>query len=143
MHCNVGCSCCNGAIVVPGINDIATTDPWMIKYLVDPEDAYKYTRSSAKKVKVKCPYCGRVKDKSITLNKLHRNQSVSCSCNDGISYPNKLMFNLLEQLEVEFETEYSPDWIGNRKYDFYIPSMKLIIEMDGRLGHGKKIHSKS
>ena len=41
------------------------------------------------------------------------------------------MFNILRQLNIDFETEYSPEWIKPKRYDFYIPSMKLIIEMDG------------
>ena len=41
------------------------------------------------------------------------------------------MLNLLEQLNLEFETEYCPQWIDKSKYDFYIPSKNLIIEMDG------------
>jgi hypothetical protein len=53
------------------------------------------------------------------------------------------MFNVLEQLQVCFETEYSPDWIKPKAYDFNIPSISKIIEMDGGLGHGKKVHSRS
>jgi len=38
---------------------------------------------------------------------------------------------MLVQLEIDFETEYNPEWIKPRRYDFYIPSKNLIIEMDG------------
>lgn len=63
---------------------------------------------------------------------------------DGISYPEKFMYNLLHQLNIDFEYQYRPDWCKYQfknkshrgRYDFYIPSMKLIIEMDGGLGHG-------
>lgn len=133
-----GCSCCAGRIIIKGINDIATTDPWIIEYLVNKEDAYKYGRGSHQKVKVKCPDCGRIKNKSMAINNLCKAQSISCSCSDGISYPNKFMFNILEQFTVDFIPEYSPDWIGRKRYDFYIPSLNLIIEMDGGLGHGKR-----
>ena len=54
------------------------------------------------------------------------------------------MYNLLQQLNVEFEYQYSPKWCKYRfkgknktgRYDFYIPSKQLIIEMDGGIGHG-------
>ena len=46
-----GCIVCTGKKVVPGINDIATTTPWMVKYFENPEDATKYTYSSNKKNK--------------------------------------------------------------------------------------------
>lgn len=32
-----GCPCCASKIVVPGINDIATTVPWMIQYFQDDD----------------------------------------------------------------------------------------------------------
>lgn len=125
----VGCSCCSGLTVVKNINDIATTNPEMIKYFVNIEDCYTYTYNSKNKVLLKCPYCGLKKKMNIYVL---FNQGFSCSkCSDGCSYPNKFMLNLLEQFKVEFKTEYSPKWIKPKRYDFYIPSMKLIIEMDG------------
>ena len=50
-----GCSCCcgNSNIVVKGINDIATTNPELVKYFIDINDAYKYTYSSNKRVLLK------------------------------------------------------------------------------------------
>jgi hypothetical protein len=45
---------------------------------------------------------------------------------------------LLKELKIKYIFQYSPKWIKPKKYDFYIPSMKLIIEMDGGLGHGSK-----
>lgn len=127
----VGCSCCGkgNQITIKGINDIATTHPWMIKYFVNVEDCYKYRYSSEEIVLCKCPQCGY--EKEMDIFNLYKN-GFSCSqCCDGISYPEKFMFNLLKQLNIEFETEYSPDWIKPKRYDFYIPSKNLIIEMDG------------
>jgi len=46
------------------------------------------------------------------------------------------MRELLTQLDIIFEMEYNPEWIKPRRYDFYIPSLNIIIEMDGGLGHG-------
>ena len=132
---NYGCSCCAGKVVVKGINDVATTDPWMMKYFVNEQDAFNYTSKSRRKVYLKCPDCGY--SKYMPLSRLHA-QGFGCQqCSDGISYPNKFMFNLLTQLDIEFISEYSPEWSDNKRYDFYIPSMNLIIEMDGGLGHGK------
>lgn len=136
-----GCACCNGKTVVKGINDIATTDPWMIEYLVNKEDAYRFTSNSGEKIKTKCPDCGSVKTMQITT--LYTYGFGCTKCSDGISYPNKFIINLLKQLNVDFKTEYSPEWSKGRRYDSYIPSKNLIIEMDGGLGHGNKIHSKS
>lgn len=129
---NVGCSCCSGATVVRGINDIATTDAWMVGYFVNKEDAYNYTAQSKHKISAICPECKETKE--IKLNTLYH-QGLSCICSDGNSYPNKFMYNILNQLNIKFIREYSPEWAKGRRYDFYIPSLNLIIEMDGDYGH--------
>lgn len=133
-----GCSCCKGLTVVHGINDITTTAPWMVKYFVNPEDAKKYTKTSHKKIYPICPDCNIIRPKPIRISSINMNKSISCNCGDGFSYPNKFMFNILEQLNIDFETEYSPEWATGRKYDFYNKTHNIIIEMDGGLGHGNK-----
>ncbi|MEO2601008.1 hypothetical protein [Clostridium butyricum] len=131
-----GCACCSNKIVVQGINDIATTDPWMIKYFVNIEDSYIHTRKSNEKFNPICPICKKQKNKSIKISTLTTFKSIGCGCTgNNKQYPNKFMYNLLEQLGIEFESEYSPKWIERKRYDFYIPSMNLIIEMDGGIGH--------
>jgi very-short-patch-repair endonuclease len=65
------------------------------------------------------------------INRLYRTHSIGCACGDGVSYPNKFMYNLLTQLKVKFISEYTPVWVKPKLYDFYIPSLNLIIEMDG------------
>lgn len=141
-----GCACCSipSKIVVEGINDIPTTVPWMVKYFQGGyEESKLYNISSNKKIYPICPDCGQVKSKSISINHINRWKNIFCPCGDGKSYPEKLMYNILKQLNMEFEMEFSPKWIKPRRYDFYIPHMNLIIEMDGALGHGYGVYSKS
>ena len=138
------CCCKSPVLVVEGINDIPTTDPWMIPYFQGGYiEAKQYTHSSAKKIYPFCPLCKKIKKKAIAISQIYTTKSIGCNCGDGISYPNKFMYNILVQLNVEFETEYSPNWIKPKRYDFYIPSMNIIIEIDGGLGHGKGIFQKS
>ena len=93
---NRGCSCCAGKTVVNGINDIATTAPWMIKIGVSFEDALKHTKTSGKKVKVKCPDCGSYKN--IKISDISRNKSIGCRiCGDSTSYPEKFINGILSQ----------------------------------------------
>ena len=135
---NMSCNVCNGHEVKVGYNDIPTTHPWMVKYFEGgEEEAKKYTYGSSKKVTVKCPLCGRVKDKKMEIREIYKHKSIGCPCGDGKSYPEKFMFSCLEQLGIKFITEYSPEWIKPMRYDFYLPDKKLIIETDGGLGHGK------
>lgn len=131
---NIGCGCCCGLTVVNGINDIPTTAPWMVKYFqMGYQEAKLYTKSSGQKIYPICPECGKVKIKPIKIGTIFTTKSIGCYCGDGISYPNKIMCNLLNQFNINFVPEYSPDWIKPRKYDFYfeLNNKKYIVEMDG------------
>ena len=131
-----GCSCCSGKSVVEGINDISTTALWMVKYFQGGYDeAKKYTRSCSKKIYPICPDCGKAKLKPMTINDLYIKKSTGCECGDGISYPEKFMISLLNQLKVKYIYQLSRTtfkWCGNYRYDFYIPKYNIIIEMNGR-----------
>ena len=138
-----GCVVCNGKRVMQGYNDIATTDPWMIKFFVNEEETKQYTARTKTKVRVKCPICGREKKEKVSIESIRRYGKISCPCRDGMSYPEKFMYSCLEQLNLDFEKEYSPEWAkysdGRKmRYDFYIPSKNMIVEMDGGIGHGNK-----
>ena len=109
---------------------IATTDPWMMKYLKNKEDGYNYSHGSSKKVEVICPYCG--KEKKIIISDFYRYKNICCSCGDGTSYPEKILISILDQLNIKNVKEYIPQWIDNgRRYDFYLPDFSIIIECHG------------
>ena len=112
-------------------NSISTTHFYLIKYFKNKRDADKYSAYSSKRVSMKCPDCGH--EKCMLIRTLVT-QKFSCpKCGDRISYPNKFMFNILEQLNINFISEYSPKWIKRKRYDFYfeLNNKKYIIEMDG------------
>ena len=44
------CAVCSGMQVCIGYNDIWTTNPELGKLLADPEDGYKYTQNSNKRI---------------------------------------------------------------------------------------------
>lgn len=141
-----GCNCCKGTTVVEGINDIPTTDSWMISYFQNGyNEAKSFYKGSTQTIYPKCPDCGKVKSTKMMIREIFKHKGITCNCGDGISYPNKLMFNILEQLGITFICEYSPEWIKPKKYDFYfeLHNQKYIIEMDGGLGHGKKVYKSS
>lgn len=151
---NWKCDSCfpNNLAVVVGINDMWTTNPDLAKLLVNSEDGYKYSYGSEKRVDFKCPDCGNIiKDKSI---KKINDRGLSCPiCADGISYPQKLVANVLKELNINFDTEQFFDWcifkLKNKdyrgRYDFVfkLDNQNYIVEADGGLGHGKKLHYKS
>lgn len=130
MVCSNGChgSLKNLNEVIKGVDDLATTHPHLLIYLVDKEIAKMIKLGSGKLIQMKCPICGLEKNmKPYVLYK----QGFGCSnCSDGVSYPEKFIANLLKSLGIAFAKEYSLD-NKKTKYDFYISSMNLIIETHG------------
>ena len=131
-----GCPVCAGKRVLIGCNDLITTNPEIIKFLLDKEDGHKYTKGSQKMVWAACPICGY--KKFIKVEELVYNGGLSCPrCSDGLSYPNKFAYNVFEQLYEQYtsyDSEYSPDWAGRMRYDNHIilkNGQELIVEMDG------------
>lgn len=148
LNRNCGCYCCSSTqIVVPGINDIPTTDPWMIPYFqCGNQEAKLYSSNSGQYIYPICPECGKIKKNKMRIQSIHSYHSINCICSDGISYPNKFSYALLEQLPVEnWIPEYSPEWAGRYSYDNYFEydNKKYVMELDGSLGHGKKQFGKT
>lgn len=134
------CCCSSPKVVVENINDIPTIAPWMVSYFQDGyEEAKLYNCNSTKKIYPICPLCNKIKKKPISIYQIYNTKSIGCNCGDGISYPNKIMFSILNQLNIEFISEYTSDWLGLNRFDFCIPHLMIFIEMDGGLGHGKNI----
>lgn len=140
------CPKCVGKVLIVGHNDLATTDPNIVKLLLDKNDGYKYSRCSSKYVWVVCPFCGHkkfIKIEDLVL------KGLSCTlCSDGLSYPNKFAHNVFEQISEQYDdyiSEYSPDWAGKMRYDNYIllkDGQKIVVEMDGGL-HYKEYGKRS
>lgn len=124
------CLVCINQKVVYGINSIHDTDKWMIDLGVDFEEAKFLTSKSEKEISVVCPDCGRKFSKR--LEYIYKDRSIGCSCSDcGKSYPERVMAGVLNQLGVDYESEYSPKWSKSKRYDFYLHSINTIIEVHG------------
>ena len=54
----IRCAVCTNRKVVPGVNDLATTRPDLVKYFKNPDDATKYTSGSEQTIDIVCPECG-------------------------------------------------------------------------------------
>jgi len=128
-----GCSC----------NIIYYKEPWMIEYIKDKELSKALSVNSTKKILMVCPDCG--KEKLMAPYALYSLRKMGCICGDGFSYPEKFMYSVLDQLNLEFQRGFRPIWLINdqasqKEFDFYLPNQKIIIEVDGGLGHGKGTH---
>lgn len=144
----VGCACCAGKIVVKGINDIPTTDPWMVPYFQGGyEEAKIYNHCNTKRLLFKCPDCNSIMKQETTIANLYTHKGVKCPiCSDGYSSIAKYFYGLLLQLKEQkqiddFEMEKKFSWcvfynpfVKNTSYgiyDFVIEHKKLIVEIDG------------
>lgn len=144
-----GCGVCGGGNkVIKGYNDIATTASWIVDLLKYKDDAYIYSKSSAIKIAMKCPICGF--EKNIAPATVVQHGLMCRVCSNEKSYPEKFIFKFLQQLNINFETEYPPKWCKfidyknknkfvSGRYDFYFKLNKkeYIVEADG-LQHKKE-----
>lgn len=145
-----GCGVCHGQQISVGYNDIATTNPEVAALFANQDETKLYTQWSGHKVDFKCPNCGHIIKKTISL--ASRDGGISCPiCGDGYSYPNKFIYNCLMQIsdQLDFiEREYNPTWCvfeynnirKSGRYDIYfsVNNNLYICEMDGGLGHGNR-----
>lgn len=117
----------NTSQIILGVNDLATTHPHLVKYFVNEADSQTIKACSTVKKEMKCPNCNyrkTIPPVYLTVN------GFNCPvCSDGISYPEKFIGNLLKTLKVDFETQKYLS--KNYRYDFYIPSLNMIIETHG------------
>jgi len=121
-----------GSIICNQCNMVAITHPHLVIYLVNKEDAYKYSMGTSKKLLMKCPDCGH--EKQMLFTKLIQKGFSCARCSDHIPYSQKFMFAVLEQLKLIFKTELSKrtfKWCGKYRYDFYIDKINCIIETHG------------
>lgn len=135
-----GCPVCSGKRVLKGVNDISTTDPELVKYFKNEDDAYNHSRGSDKKAFFKCINCNHEKEMNISTfvsQGFARNV-----CSDSISYPEKLMINLLTHIKTQYgitiETQKTFEWSSGKRYDFYIPEYYTIIETHGEQHYKEK-----
>ena len=146
LHRGRGCPCCDGRVIIKGINDISTLRPDLNIFFVDINDSYNYGLGSHKEVKCKCPMCGEIKN--IKIYNLTNKGFVCKKCNiNKSSLPEKIMNYVLKTFKEsnyidDYDTEKVFDWCKFYnpykkietfgRYDFVIEKNKIIIEMDGR-----------
>lgn len=145
---NMGCGCpyCAGKRV-NHTNSLFVTNPEVAKLLKNKERGRELTSYSNKKEIFVCKDCGN-SSKPKPISRVVQ-QGFSCEfCGDGMYYPEKFVFNMLNQLNVKFKKEKVFSWSKNvknknknlsknKKYDFYIPSLNCIIETHGQQHYSK------
>lgn len=132
----------NSPRVLKGYNDIATVRGDLIKYFLNENEATLYTQSSNVKTKMICPECQSIR--TYKIDDLSRKGFVCKKCSDKKSIAEKFLYNILDSLNVEFKNGLEFSWSkkikcfedeslsGDKEYDFYVPSLSMIIETHGR-----------
>lgn len=123
-----GCAICSrNGFVAPNINSIHILRPDIEVFLKHKDDAIKYSPRSGHKLECICPDCGKEYIRSCAKIS---DYGVPCICGDGFSYPEKFVFDVLQQLEINFKPQY---YLNDSmfRYDFYLIDYNVILEVNG------------
>ena len=128
LKIGAGCAVCsNNGVISPNINSIHALAPYVEKFLVNKDDALKYAPKSNVQLECKCIDCGRKYKRSCAKLTYY---GVPCICGDGFSYPEKFVFNVLQQLQIDFKPQYYLE-DSLFRYDFYLTDYNIILEVNG------------
>lgn len=142
-----GCPYCHNKRIRPDKrNSAGAKRPDLLKFFVNPEDAFNIAPYSHKIVTLKCPDCENIKtSKMDTLTVL----GFKCHycIKSSISYPNRLIRSIFQQLsnEVDFlEYEWRDTWTERQRYDVYFEKdgNKYCIELQGEQHYKRGWHDK-
>jgi len=117
-------------------DSIAYTHPEISKMIIHDEHGYNIdnkliSRGTSKRFYFKCSQCGKISSNAKKIKHVV-NYGYSCEhCSDGISVPEKFVRNILQQLNVDVKFQYNELNSSKIRYDFYIPSLNMIIETHG------------
>lgn len=110
-------------------DSILIKTPYFVKYLQNKDDAIKYRISSHARINMVCDKCNNIRE--LEIKTTIENGFYCPICSNKTSYPEKLMNEILKNLNISYDREVSFDWSQNKRYDFYIPSLNCIIETHG------------
>ena len=137
------CACCQRKVVVPGINDLATThkelaSEWDYEKNGDlrPENVLYGTRRA---VYWKCPR-GHSYKASIN-HRTSAGRETNCPiCNSGkqTSFAEQAFFYYIRQVFPTAINSYKDIFDNSMELDIYIPDEKIAVEYDGVYWHNKK-----
>lgn len=117
-------------------NRIVNVAPELIPYLKNPDDAYLYPYQSNNRIWIKCPICGN--EDLVEVSHLYLQGKQCTVCGDGVSYPEKFMRSVFDQLGIKYIKQANKsiagfEWAMSYRYDFAFCVNKnwFIVEADG------------
>lgn len=125
------CPVCSGRKTKWNFNSIAWKHPEMISWFANIEDAYNNSIGSHSKVEFICPKCGQNVGKKIIKNVI--NFGISCPyCGDGIPIGERIFQTACDLAHIKYKRQATFDWSEKYIYDFYLPDLNYIVEIDGQ-----------
>jgi len=125
------CPYCNdNSGVLSDKNRISSIRPDLIKYIKNKADADNYSINSGKSVIIVCDKCKNEREVRIQDFVRYGVRCKKCH-NIKISIPEKFARGFLNEVGLDFIPQYKPSWSEGKIYDFYIPSLNMIIETHG------------
>lgn len=138
------CSVCSNFKYKKGFNDIPTIAAWMIPYFQNGiEEAEKHMPFENSEIVPICPYCNKISDRPYRISIIYRDHGFNCICKNVGSYGENLVCEVLKQNNINFLRDRPLEWSMKKRYDFIIKDKKIIIEVDGEMGHGNIRSGKS
>lgn len=124
------CQNCGGRKFIVGKNDLWTTHPNIAKLLVNPDDGFKVSKSSEKKLDWICPNCKTVVKQKMVLNVVRA--GLCCPiCSKGRSMGHRIVNSILEICDIDYKNEVEFSWSQKKRYDIYAND-NCIIEVNGQ-----------
>lgn len=133
-----GCPACAGKALYVGHNDLATTEPELVKEWHPTKNGdlkpCDVMRGQARKVWWRCQ---NGHDYLASLNKRTSDHTGCPICNSGrqTSFREQAFYYYIKKLFPSTISRYKPDWLGRMELDIYIPEHRLAIEYDGAAWH--------
>lgn len=110
-------------------NSLYTERPELVRYFSNKEETKTISVSSNKRFQLQCPFCNYRKDYSVS--QLSQRGFLCNHCRSTSSFAERVMARLLTFLGTEYDAEYIFPKNPKKRYDFYIESRNIIIEMHG------------
>ena len=134
-----GCGVCANKVIWVGHNDLATTNPELVKewdYEQNEISPQTITKGSNKKVWWKCSLCGNSWKAYVYKRNRGNEKCPQCFKRNHTSLPEQVLFYYLSKVFPDAINSYQAEWLpANSEIDIYIPSINLGIEFDGKYWH--------
>ena len=134
------CACCQRRICVPGINDLTTTHPHLIKEwdfeLNGDLKPNHVLAGSSRKIHWICPEGHRyVADLNHRTSKGRETNCPECLAGRQTSFAEQAVYYYVKKIYPDAINRYKGIFTNAMELDIYIPSQKIAIEYDGEAWH--------